>query len=147
MCPISGECFCGEFESGIPHGAGVFTYPNNDREDVNMDHGARHGKYDFNDIFKTDISPMDDILLVVHIRIFLYFIMQNILNIVLCLLVLIAEKSSTIHHNYYTDINVSTMKMMVLKLHYINILYNLYVYYFEVNNLFIRIRRRHCALF
>ena len=85
---ISGEFFCGEFESGIPHGAGVFTYPNNDREEVNMDHGARHGKYDFNDIFKTDISSLDDILPVVLIRIFLYFIVQNILTIVVCLSVL-----------------------------------------------------------
>ena len=111
-----------------------------------MDHGARHGKYDFNDIFKTDISSLDDIC---RLFLFVYFFILlckiSLLYIVVCLSVLNVEK---IIYNYYTE-----KKYIQHENDDFSIAFILYIVYcimyivFEVNNLFIRISRRHCALF
>ena len=39
-----GDIYTGEFEDGVPNGAGTFTYNNGDKEEVIMENGVRHGR-------------------------------------------------------------------------------------------------------
>jgi len=39
-----GDIYTGEFEDGVPNGAGTFTYNNGDKEEVIMANGVRHGR-------------------------------------------------------------------------------------------------------